>query len=91
LIDVGKFYRGLAEQDQALDWLQKQLSPAILAEFAQKWRSQSTVLNSPIRLIDACKFYRAAPNQNQALDWLEGRISPAILSEFFRRWQNANR
>ncbi|MDB9512276.1 GH25 family lysozyme [Kamptonema animale CS-326] len=39
LIDVCKYYRGLANQDQSLDWLQSQLSPTVLADFDRRWRA----------------------------------------------------
>ena len=38
LINVCKSYRAQPHQDQALNWLQGQLSPAILNELAQRWR-----------------------------------------------------
>ncbi|MBD1806700.1 N-acetylmuramoyl-L-alanine amidase [Microcoleus sp. FACHB-SPT15] len=38
LIDTYKYYRGLPHQDQAIAWLQGQVSKQVLEEFSQKWR-----------------------------------------------------
>jgi peptidoglycan hydrolase-like protein with peptidoglycan-binding domain len=39
VLDTYKYYRGLPHQDQAIEWLQGQLSQEILTEFSQKWRN----------------------------------------------------
>ncbi len=39
LLDTYKFYRGLPHQDQAIDWLRRQIPKAALEEFSQKWRN----------------------------------------------------
>jgi peptidoglycan hydrolase-like protein with peptidoglycan-binding domain len=39
LLDTYKFYRGLTHQDQAIEWLQGQVSTQVLEDFAQKWRN----------------------------------------------------
>ncbi|HLO49491.1 MAG TPA: hydrolase, partial [Kamptonema sp.] len=41
LIDVCKYYRGLSNQTQALDWLESQLSTPLLTDFARRWRAAS--------------------------------------------------
>jgi peptidoglycan hydrolase-like protein with peptidoglycan-binding domain len=38
LLDTYKYYRGLPHQDQAIAWLQGQVSKQVLEEFSQKWR-----------------------------------------------------
>lgn len=40
LLDTYLFYRGLPHQNQAIEWLQGQVSKEILDEFAQKWRDR---------------------------------------------------
>ncbi|MBD0363252.1 MAG: peptidoglycan-binding protein, partial [Coleofasciculus sp. C3-bin4] len=37
--DTYKFYRGLPHHEQAIEWLQGQLSKEVLEEFSQKWRN----------------------------------------------------
>ncbi len=39
LLDTYKFYRGLPHQEQAIAWLQGQVSKPVLEQFAQKWRN----------------------------------------------------
>lgn len=39
LLDSYKFYRGLPHQDQAIAWLQEQVSKQALEQFSQKWRN----------------------------------------------------
>lgn len=39
LLETYKFYRGLPHQDQAIAWLQGQISKQALDEFSQKWRN----------------------------------------------------
>ncbi|MBW4573908.1 MAG: N-acetylmuramoyl-L-alanine amidase [Aphanothece sp. CMT-3BRIN-NPC111] len=41
LINVSKYYEGKPHQDEALDWLQKQIPQATLEQFSQKWRKQT--------------------------------------------------
>lgn len=38
LLETYKYYRGLPHQDDAIAWLQGQVSKQILEEFSQKWR-----------------------------------------------------
>ncbi len=40
LLETYKFYRGLPHQEQAVEWLQGQLSAATLEEFSKRWRNQ---------------------------------------------------
>jgi peptidoglycan hydrolase-like protein with peptidoglycan-binding domain len=39
LLDTYKFYRGLPHHEQAIEWLQGQLSKEVLEEFSYKWRN----------------------------------------------------
>lgn len=39
LLETYKFYRGLTHQDDAIEWLQGQVSTKVLEGFAQKWRN----------------------------------------------------
>jgi peptidoglycan hydrolase-like protein with peptidoglycan-binding domain len=38
LVETYKYYRGLPHQEQAIAWLQGQVSKQVLEEFSQKWR-----------------------------------------------------
>jgi peptidoglycan hydrolase-like protein with peptidoglycan-binding domain len=39
LLDTYKYYRGLPHQDEAIAWLQRQVSQQVLDKFSQKWRN----------------------------------------------------
>jgi lysozyme len=93
LLDVCKYYRGLRQQDEALNWLQTQISPNILSEFAQRWRGQipAPIPIANIRLIDVCKYYRGLNYQTEALNWLETKVTPSVLTDFSRRWAAATK
>ncbi|HEY9851816.1 MAG TPA: N-acetylmuramoyl-L-alanine amidase [Leptolyngbyaceae cyanobacterium] len=41
MVNVCKYYRSLEHQNQALQWLQEQISPEIWQDFIQKWRSKA--------------------------------------------------
>jgi len=41
ILDVFRYYQRLPHQDAAIAWLQQQLSPVVLAEFARLWRDGS--------------------------------------------------
>jgi hypothetical protein len=40
LVNAAKGYRGLPNQDQALDWLERQIPQATMEEFSRRWRNQ---------------------------------------------------
>ncbi|GEM_PF-956568 len=91
LIDACKSYKGLSEQNEALEWLQGQISKPIMDEFTKRWRNQSspeTVQPQPLTLVNVCKYYRDLSHQNEALEWLQGQISKAVLVQFAQRWRN---
>jgi len=48
LSDAAKFYKGLAHQKEAWDWLQARLSPANLSEFTKLYRSAPVASNTPL-------------------------------------------
>lgn len=85
LVDAGKYYQALPNQNQAVEWLQRQIPQAILSEFSKKWRNSK--YHVPIRLLDVFKFYQGLANQNQSLQWLQGRISLPTLQEFAQKWR----
>ncbi|MCT7975927.1 GH25 family lysozyme [Laspinema olomoucense] len=89
LIDVCRFYQGFSHQNQALNWLQGQLSQANLLEFARRWRGHASA-SSPINFVDVAKFYQGLPMQDQAIFWLQGQLSSGILNEFARWWRSGN-
>ena len=39
VVETYKYYRGLPHQDEAIAWLQEQVSKQVLEEFSQKWRN----------------------------------------------------
>ncbi|HEY9601916.1 MAG TPA: hypothetical protein V6C85_09920, partial [Allocoleopsis sp.] len=41
ILDVFRYYQRLPHQEAAIAWLQQQLSPQVLAEFARRWRDGS--------------------------------------------------
>ena len=41
ILDVFRYYQRLPHQEAAIAWLQQQLSPHVLAEFARRWRDGS--------------------------------------------------
>ncbi|MCA1993703.1 MAG: N-acetylmuramoyl-L-alanine amidase [Coleofasciculus sp. S288] len=49
LLETYKFYRGLPHQDQAIAWLQTQISKDDLEEFAQKWRNTPSLPFLPLQ------------------------------------------
>ncbi|MDY6937473.1 MAG: GH25 family lysozyme [Cyanobacteriota bacterium] len=89
LLNVARYYKGVPEQIQALDWLQGQMSDEQLQEFARLWRNQSTGATTPIRLVNAAVYYQGASHQDRGWDWLQNEISPTVLAEFSRKWRSA--
>lgn len=87
LVDACNNYHGLPNEDGALNWLQDQISPSVMAEFAQNWRNQPPNTEATIRLTEVARYHRGAPNQVAALDWLQQQIEPAVLTEFALRWE----
>ncbi|GAB4282527.1 MAG: hypothetical protein Fur0025_11790 [Oscillatoriaceae cyanobacterium] len=88
LVNVAEYYQGLTHQNQALQWLQGQISLVNLQEFARRWRQQSpSTQTSTIQLIDVCRFYQRMLHQQQALDWLQTQINSETTDEFARRWR----
>ncbi len=88
LVDVGRFYQALPQQTQALNWLQAQIAPETLAEFARLWRNQSQPSSTPIQLVNAIVYYQGSAHQQQALNWLQQQIPPATIEEFSRQWRS---
>ncbi|MBE9040391.1 peptidoglycan-binding protein [Oscillatoriales cyanobacterium LEGE 11467] len=89
LLNVARYYQGVPEQIQALDWLQGQMSDEQLQEFAKLWRNESTNATSPIRLVNAAVYYQGATQQDTGWNWLQNEISPPILAEFASKWRSA--
>ena len=88
LVDVALSSRGLAQQDQALNWLQSQLSQNTLKEFSRQWRNQNVPQQTYANLVDICKFYRGFSYQERSLEWLQSQIPPSVLTEFARQWRS---
>ena len=87
LVDACSNYHGLPNEDGAFNWLQDEISPAIMAEFAQKWRNQPPNPEATIRLTEVARYHRGNTTQVNALDWLQQQIEPEILTEFALRWE----
>lgn len=81
-------------QDQALNWLQTQLTaadyPGVLSEFARQFRNQTTADNQPIKLTDVAAYLdgKKFPHQDKALNWLQTKLTSDDLSSFSKRWRN---
>jgi lysozyme len=88
LVEVGRFYQALPQQTQALNWLQAQVAPETLAEFARLWRNQTQPSSTPIQLVNAIVYYQGSAHQQQALNWLQQQIPPATIEEFARQWRS---
>ena len=89
LLNVARYYQGVPEQIQALDWLQNQMSDEQLQEFARLWRNESSGTTSPIRLVNAAVYYQGAAQQDLGWNWLQNQMSPTILAEFASKWRSA--
>lgn len=93
LVNVCLSYKSLDHQDKALNWLQTNLSAAILDEFARQWRQQtgttaSNLFPQPLLLTNVCKSYKGLPHQIQALQQLQQKIPQDTLSQFLKIWRN---
>ncbi len=93
LINVCRSYQSynkqLSGQKEALQWLEEQIEPSILEEFAQKWRDSATN-DSMIKLTDVCSSYGYKPeslaHQEPALQFLQSQLSQAIITKFIKKW-----
>tara|TARA_R110000868_G_scaffold146563_3_gene367396 strand:- start:1136 stop:1945 length:810 start_codon:yes stop_codon:yes gene_type:complete len=86
LTDVAKFYTATEEQQNALKFLQRKLSPAVLLEFTHKYRGNTTD-NTPIILTNAVTYYKETVPQTLAFIYLQTHVSAEILSEFETLWK----
>jgi lysozyme len=88
LQDVCEYYRGLINQQQALNWLQGQIPQLTQQEFARRWRNQTTFQGGTISLLNVCQYYQGLSHQYESLLWLQSKISSSTLEEFARRWRS---
>jgi hypothetical protein len=87
LVKAFSEYTGTAAQDAAFNWLQKQIQPATLIEFARRWRGEAaSAQKRSIQLTDAGKFYKQLPNQAEAIEWLQSQLTPTASSLFAKKW-----
>jgi hypothetical protein len=87
LLSAFQNYSGSDKQIAALDWLQRQIKPSTLAEFANRWRGlPSTSRAQPLRFTDAAKFFKRVRKQEDALTWLQEKIPADVLKEFMQKW-----
>jgi lysozyme len=94
LNNVCTSYKGLAHQEQALNWLQSQIQGQQLTAFTTKWRqdqdgTSSPMSTTPLSLINVCKSYKSLPHQEAALKALQSQLSPVTLAEFTKRWRQS--
>jgi hypothetical protein len=81
-------YTGTPSQDAAFYWLEKQIQPVTLIEFAKRWRGETASgKRQPLRLANAGKFYKHLPNQDEALEWLQSQLTPTASSLFAKKWK----
>jgi hypothetical protein len=87
LLKAFEGYSGKPQQVAALDWLQKQVSPNVLQEFAKLWRGvEAKTAKEPFRLVNAAKSYKKFRKQEDALDWLQKNLSKEVLDGFLQKW-----
>lgn len=89
LTRVGQYYQAVPQQTQALEWLQNQLNPETIAQFARIWRNQPLATHPSIRLVDAAVYYQGSTHQVQAFNWLQTQIAPETLEQFSEKWRAA--
>lgn len=89
LTRVGQYYQAVPQQTQALEWLQNQLNPETIAQFARIWRNQPLATAPSIRLVDAAVYYQGSTHQVQAFNWLQTQIAPDIIEQFSEKWRAA--
>jgi hypothetical protein len=80
-------YQDLLQQNQALDWLQSQLSAQTMKEFSLRWRgAKPSSPTQPIQLKNASKYYKGLKQQKEALKWLQKILPSNKLDEFVQQW-----
>jgi hypothetical protein len=85
LTDVAKYYKGTAEQDAAITFLQTNINKAILDNFAIKYRNQTK--QEPMLLLNAVKYYKGTATQNTAFIYLQTMIKTDMLNQFEVLWR----
>jgi predicted chitinase len=85
LTDVAKYYKGTAEQDAAINFLQTKIDKSVLDIFATKYRNQTKP--EPILLLNAVKFYKGTVEQNVAFNYLQTIVKTDVLNQFETLWR----
>ena len=86
LVATLDYFQESAKQTNALNWLQSQISPATLGEFAKRWRNDGGRNGSPISMADAFKYYQKSAAQKNAVSWLQGQLSQDILQTYLSQY-----
>ncbi|NER24006.1 MAG: hypothetical protein F6J86_24580 [Symploca sp. SIO1B1] len=93
LINICNSYNSSPYQQQALLWLDDQLSNHLtegeLTRFYRKFRNFDIFGNRPSEaknLINICKSYRNKVHQDKALRFLQQKIEPETISTFVEKW-----
>ncbi|NET59708.1 MAG: tetratricopeptide repeat protein [Symploca sp. SIO2E6] len=91
LVEACQSYDGSSHQDEALLWLQNQISQSTLKTFTMMWRLQLLfdMEKEPMELINVCQHYEGKEHQDKALERLEVRINQVTMIEFAQRWFKA--
>ncbi|MDX2256223.1 MAG: peptidoglycan-binding domain-containing protein [Pseudanabaenaceae cyanobacterium bins.39] len=78
------------QQTAAIDNLQANIPPDILAKFLQRWQVATEQTTPNTSLSSAMRGYnmRQMLNQNLALQWLQSQLMPQVLDQFRMDWSN---
>lgn len=75
ILDTYRFFRDLPHQQQAIQWLESQLSREVLTQFTQKWRSQPTPDLPTIKQGDSGDAVRQLQQRLQSRGFYPGAIN----------------
>ena len=75
ILDTYRFFRDLPHQQQAIQWLESQLSPQILGQFTQRWRSQPTPDLPTLKQGDSGDAVRQLQQRLQSRGFYPGAIN----------------
>jgi len=75
LIDTYRFYKDLAHQQQAVQWLETQLSAQVLEQFSLRWRSQVPAALPTLQQGDTGEAVRQLQQRLQSRGFYPGAIN----------------
>ena len=75
VLDTYRFFKDLPHQQQAIQWLESQLSPTVLAQFSQRWRTQPTTELPTLKQGDSGDVVRQLQQRLQTRGFYPGAIN----------------